>query len=218
MHTPKAGIITGLVLALLAAGCGANGTRDEVARLKREKQILKADFQGYIARQKQMIDKLKKENEQLKRRPYKKETDFLKLQGIPGVQERDGEVVVLMTADILFDPGSAVLKPSAKRVLRKLAHALQNDLFKGKPIRIEGHTDADPIRRARKRFKSNWELGAARAQAVLDYLVKYGGLDPAKRTIYTASFSKYKPVASNKTKAGKAQNRRVEVVVVMGRK
>ena len=209
-------ILAGLAV-VLSVGCEGPGAMSETDRLKREKQILKTDFQGYIARQQRRIDELEAENAKLRENPYKRETDLLdRLKGISGVQVRDGEIVVLMTADILFDPGKAVIKNSAKKVLRQLGGALEHDLFRGRPIRIEGHTDSDPVKRAKKKYNDNWELGSARAQAVLNYLTKYGGLNPAERTIYTASFAKYKPVASNNSKSGKAQNRRVEVVVVMG--
>ena len=214
MHKRNVILVIGLAVILLA-GCGGPEASNEVDRLKREHLILKTDFQGYIARLQQRIKELEK-------RPTtniekgKKLLDWLREQGIGGVQVRNGEIVVLITADILFDPGKAAIKNSAKNVLRQLGGALQHDIFQGKPIRIEGHTDSDPVKRARKFYKDNWELGSARARAVLDYLTKYGGLDPAKRTIYSASFSRYKPVASNNSKTGKAQNRRVEVVVVMG--
>ena len=123
-----------------------------------------------------------------------------------------------MTADILFDPGKATVKSSAKAVLGRLGAALNDPLFKDKAIRIEGHTDADPIKRARKRYGSNWELGSARAIAVLEHLMKYSALDPSTRTVYAASFSKYHPVAENKSRSDKARNRRVEVIIIMGRR
>jgi len=212
-------ILLGLAV-ILTAGCTGPGALSEVDQLKRDQQILKTDFQGYIARQQRRIDELEKENAELKKGGrYTDEVkllDKLRAQGVKGVYVRNGEIIVLMTADILFDSGKSVVKSSAKNLLRQLGGALQHDLFIGKPIRIEGHTDADPIRRSKKHYKDNWDLGSSRARAVLNYLVKYGGIDPTKRTIYTASFAKYKPVAPNSTKTGKAQNRRVEVVVVMG--
>ena len=83
---------------------------------------------------------------------------------------------------------------------------------------MEGHTDADPIKRSKKNYKDNWDLAASRANSVLNYLIQYGKLNPDTRTLYSAAFANYKPVAKNDSKANKAKNRRVEVVVVMGRR
>ena len=82
--------------------------------------------------------------------------------------------------------------------------------FSGKVIRVEGHTDNDPIRKSG--YKSNLELSNHRAETVWHYLVERCGINP--RNVYTAGFAEYRPIASNKTASGKQQNRRVELVVI----
>ncbi|MFH1707810.1 MAG: OmpA family protein [Planctomycetota bacterium] len=210
-----------MLLGVLAVGCGGPAPEDEMAKLKRDKDMIHTEYRGAFERQRKQIDLLKAENTALKANTnrYGPETSALResLKGVAGVTERDGEVVVLMTADILFDPGKATIKTAAKEVLSKLGTALKGDLFKDKTIRVEGHTDSDPIQRAKKYYDNNWELGSARSVAVLEYLVKEGGIDPAKRSIYAATFANFKPVAPNSNKSAKSKNRRVEVVVVMGR-
>jgi flagellar motor protein MotB len=206
-----------MLFGVLAAGCGGPAPEDEVAKLKREKDMIHTEYRGYFEKQRKEIDRLKAEAAKPAPVQYVDELERLKKAGVQGVTVRDGEIVVLMTADILFDPGKASIKTSAKETLRKLATALNGDMFKDKAIRVEGHTDADPVQRSKKYYDSNWELGSARSLAVLDYLIKEGPIDPAKRTIYAATFANFKPVGPNTDKASKAKNRRVEVVVVMGK-
>jgi chemotaxis protein MotB len=123
------------------------------------------------------------------------------------IDER-GLVIRVLTDDVLFPPGQAVLEAASKPLLARLArllvmHGLSN------PIRVEGNTDSTPI--ATAQFPSNWELSAARASAVLDYLLANGV--PAKR-LSLAGYADQRPVATNATAAGRTLNRRVELVVI----
>jgi chemotaxis protein MotB len=81
--------------------------------------------------------------------------------------------------------------------------------YPGQLIGIEGHTDADPIRKSN--WKDNHELSYQRGKAVFDYLSTKGGI-PANQ-LYVAAYGPNHPVASNGSSSGKAQNRRVEFVV-----
>ena len=78
------------------------------------------------------------------------------------------------------------------------------------PIRMEGHTDSVPIRTAR--FRSNWELSAARAIAMLELYSQQFGLDRSRMSI--GGFGDTAPVASNDTQEGRNRNRRVDIVVL----
>jgi len=77
-------------------------------------------------------------------------------------------------------------------------------------IRVEGHTDDVPISTAQ--FPSNWELSTARATNVLQYLLEGEVVDPDQLT--AAGYGEYRPVASNETEEGRAQNRRVDIVLL----
>ena len=76
-------------------------------------------------------------------------------------------------------------------------------------FQIAGHTDNVPI--STQRFPSNWELGSARAIAVLRLLTS-GGVDAER--LSATSYAQYRPAADNDTPAGRARNRRIEIVVV----
>lgn len=122
---------------------------------------------------------------------------------------RDGDVVrIRITSVPLFDPGKAKIRPEARAVLRRIARALKTD-YAGYMIGIEGHTDADPIRKSS--WGSNHELATERALAVFEYLTKKEGV-PASR-LFIAGYGPTRPIASNRTAAGKAKNRRVEFVI-----
>lgn len=127
------------------------------------------------------------------------------------VKIKEGHLSVVLPSSVLFNSGQTKLKKSAKNSLSKVCGALKKD-FPNEIIRIEGHTDSDPIKRTKQAYKSNWELSAARATTVLHYLIDNCHLDPKK--LYLAGFGKQQPVASNKNKNGKGKNRRVEIVVL----
>ena len=76
-------------------------------------------------------------------------------------------------------------------------------------VRIEGHTDNTPINT--EKYPSNWELSTARACQVVRYFIEQG--IPPER-ISAEGFAQYRPIATNKTRKGRAQNRRVEIVYV----
>ncbi len=121
------------------------------------------------------------------------------------VDER-GLAIRLKTEPFLFQPGSAALSPQAQRLLAPIAgtvRSLQN------PVQVEGHTDSTPISTAQ--FPSNLELGAGRSCAVLRVMWAYRL--PRERTKCT-SFGELYPIADNASTSGRAQNRRVEILVL----
>ena len=82
-----------------------------------------------------------------------------------------------------------------------------------KNIRVEGHTDNVPIVSSLKKvYPTNWELGAARATTVVRFFQEKTGIDPLR--LSAVSYGQYRPVASNKTGAGRAQNRRIEIILI----
>ncbi len=130
------------------------------------------------------------------------------------VRIKEGKISVMLPSSILFNSGQTKLKKAAKSSLTKVCNVLKKD-FPNATIRIEGHTDSDPLKRTKNVYKSNWELSALRASNVLHYLVDSCRLEPKK--LYIAGFGKHQPVASNKSKGGKKQNRRVEIVILTDR-
>jgi chemotaxis protein MotB len=127
------------------------------------------------------------------------------------VKIKEGHISVVLPSSVLFNSGQTKLKKTATKSLSKVCRILEKD-FPNETIRIEGHTDSDPIKRTKKLYKTNWELSAARAATVLHYLIDNCHLDPTH--LYLAGFGEFQPVAGNKNKKDKKKNRRVEIVVL----
>ena len=109
-----------------------------------------------------------------------------------------------------FNSGEARLLPGAADKIKETGKVLMRH---GLELRVEGHSDNQPIHTAA--FHSNWELSTARALSVLLLLVDDAGFDPKK--ISVGGFGEFKPVASNDTPEGRRMNRRVDLVVVSPR-
>ena len=111
---------------------------------------------------------------------------------------------------IVFEFGKADITPEGIQMLAKVGKTLQN--LQGQRFRVVGHADNIPIRSEYQHmFPSNWELSAARAAAVVRYFQEECGIDPKDLEAVGRSF--YEPIASNTTEEGRAQNRRVEIIV-----
>jgi OmpA-OmpF porin, OOP family len=122
--------------------------------------------------------------------------------GVPDTRHKLLDEGKFSTTGILFDVNAATIKPESNGVLREVAEALKSSPdFK---VKIIGHTDADGSDAA------NLALSAKRAAAVKDTLVNDFGIDASRLT--SEGLGETKPVADNKTKEGKAQNRRVEFI------
>ena len=104
--------------------------------------------------------------------------------GIEGIEtefdKAKGELTVRVPGDVLFDSGVATLKPSSRATLDKIAASLKGD-FNGKPLRVEGHTDADPLSKTKKLWQDNRNLSLARALAVTRDLERKGRRPQAHR-------------------------------------
>lgn len=135
---------------------------------------------------------------------------FEGIQGVSVDQDADGEVTVRLASDILFTAGRADLKSDSKRSLEQVSKVLKTK-YADQVVRVEGHTDSDPIVKTRNLWKDNYHLSEARAMSVRDFLQQQG-IDRSRLTILGHGADQ--PVASNKNAAGKAQNRRVEIIVI----
>ena len=111
-------------------------------------------------------------------------------------------LIVTLNGGILFDTGKTALKPGAKSMLSKIAKQLQTD--PSLKIAVEGHTDS--VGGA----ATNQSLSEKRANAVRDYLVSAG---ISGDHITADGKGEESPIATNKTAAGRQQNRRVELVI-----
>ena len=119
---------------------------------------------------------------------------------------RRGLVVQVLTDNLLFQSGQATLQPAGQPLLNEVAQLLNVD--RSHPITVEGYTDNVPIHSIE--FPSNWELSTARATTVVQYLISRGVND---NRLGAAGYAALHPVASNATAAGRALNRRVDIVI-----
>jgi chemotaxis protein MotB len=140
---------------------------------------------------------------------------FGKLREALGSRE-DFEIVgdrFVFPSDVLFDPGSAELKPAAATQLNKLSTALKEIEGNIPPdlawvMRVDGHTDITPINSAE--FPSNWELSSARAISVVRYLMDQG-ISPEH--LVAAGFGEFQPIDSGESDQALAKNRRIELKI-----
>lgn len=120
--------------------------------------------------------------------------------------ERRGMIISLLESSF-FPSGDKTILPNAKSTLERIVSNLKP---LPNPIRLEGHTDAVPIHNTR--FRSNWELSAARSIALMEMFTDDFALPRDRMSI--AGFADTAPVASNETPEGRARNRRVDIVVL----
>ena len=116
----------------------------------------------------------------------------------------EGLVISLREAGF-FASGSAEVQPDALSLLNSIAAALPNQA-----MRIEGHTDDRPIHTVQ--FATNWELSTARAATITRLLIAEHAVSPD--AISAAGYAEFRPVASNDTEQGRAENRRVDIVLI----
>jgi chemotaxis protein MotB len=119
---------------------------------------------------------------------------------------RDGLVISLREAGF-FNSGSASPRPETLVTLRQVAASLGHSPY---DLRIEGHTDNIPIHN--DEFDSNWELSSGRATHIARMFLELGTIQPDR--LSAAGYAEFHPVASNETESGRAENRRVDLVVL----
>ena len=122
--------------------------------------------------------------------------------------DQRGLVIRLLTNNLVFDSGQATLKPTATPLLMRVSRLLVSMHIQN-PISVEGNTDNVPI--SGGEFPSNWELSTARADAVLEFLLHHG-ISP--KHLAAVGYADQNPVAPNTSDAGRALNRRVDIVVI----
>jgi chemotaxis protein MotB len=225
-----------LLCALLAPGCVSRGThervvgglRDQIAELEeqgRDKDRSIAALQNERDKLLAEIEDLRDARESLKHDVSERETTLRRMRGNYDdlVKELEQEVAASqlridqlteglgfnLPEDVLFGPGSAELTPAGVKAVREVASRIQG---RTELVEVRGHTDDRPISGAlAQRYPTNWELAGARAASVVRVL-EQSGVDPARLT--AVSYGSARPLASNDTPEGRAQNRRIEVRLV----
>ena len=122
---------------------------------------------------------------------------------------KDGDKIKLTLPNtILFSAGSASLRSDSKKAIEQAAKVIKAE-FPTSALRVQGHTDNQPILHSANKFKTNMELSVARAQAVAAALQKQG----IKNKIKVEGLGESVPLNGNKTSEEQAKNRRVEILI-----
>ncbi len=186
--------------------------RAEPTPLNQVKQSTMDDFHQFPI----LGDRVTKPTDEEKRE-IEKESEKIKLalakeikEGLIEVETRGRKIIIRIREKGSFPSGSAEMIKPFRKVIEKMVAALRQT--RG-TIVVAGHTDDVPIHN--HRFRSNWELSSSRAVTVLHELRKAGGIDEHRFQI--AAYGDTRPIASNDTPQGRAQNRRVEVTLVYGK-
>lgn len=129
--------------------------------------------------------------------------------GLISLEHEDRKIIIRIREKGSFASGSARLDPGFDEVMNKISQVLVN---RPGTILVAGHTDSIPIRTGR--FRSNWELSAARAVTVLHSLLRNKGIKEER--VLVQGLADTKPLEGNDTPRGRAQNRRVELIVMRG--
>lgn len=175
--------------------------RSEIMKNMEEKFRGKADVE---AKAQKVLKNMKEED------AAAKVTSAMEKQGVneyTSVEINEKQIKITLTIPVLFASGEAVLTSQAKNVLTGVSKAIAAVPNK---VIIEGHTDNVPVKSAK--YRSNWELSVARAYSVVDYFVSGRGLDPGRFVV--AGYGEYRPVADNATPDGRAENRRIEILMI----
>lgn len=121
-----------------------------------------------------------------------------------------GRLRVGLVDKILFDSGEAAVSKRGEEVLARVGAVLAT--IDDKQIQVSGHTDRTPISdKLVGQFPSNWELSTARAINVVRFLSEKASVPPQR--LVASGYGEYHPIANNKTAAGRARNRRIEILL-----
>ncbi|HEY2743257.1 MAG TPA: OmpA family protein [Polyangia bacterium] len=175
---------------------------NERAALAAAKESLSKD----VASKDEELTKLKATETQLQ--------DKLKAElssGDVSLTEDGGKLRVGLVDKVLFNSGESAINKRGETVLMKVGSILAN--VADRQILVSGHTDQTPIGEKRaSQFPTNWELSTARATTVVRFLQEQAKV-PGEHLV-ASGYGEYHPVASNKSSAGRAKNRRIEILLV----
>ncbi|MBI1290386.1 OmpA family protein [bacterium] len=206
----KAAEMENLRAEIAAADARRQVSEEEAARLRSEADTLRAAVVAKEAELKEARGTLNVlqtslEGKQQKLQELQTEMQNLNVQ----LEETSRGLTLTIAESLLYEPGKAELTKDGKKLLGEVATILK-DRFPKNEFIIEGHTDNQPI--VRSGWRSNWELGAARALTMVHELVDNQGISPSK--VSATTFGEFRPSSSNDTTDGRRLNRRAVIVVV----
>jgi chemotaxis protein MotB len=200
---------------LRAAVAKGQSLEHQLSEVQAEKETLEADKAALTAARDNLAKSVEEKSSQLS--ALKDTTDKLKekmkdeiAKGDIQLTESGGKLRVGLVDKILFDSGEASISKRGEGVLERVGAALAS--IEDRHIQVSGHTDNAPISdKLKHQYPTNWELSVARATTVVRFLQEKASL-PADRLV-ASGYGEYQPIASNKTAAGRAKNRRIELLL-----
>lgn len=195
-------MILGLLAALVAlAGCSCKEYEDQILTLNNQIEDLQkeiANNEAIIAERDQIVDELNKD------------FDDCKAENAVLVEKMEEVVMITIQDQLSFQSSQFIVLDTMVPTLEIIANAINN--HPDWDIYVEGHTDDLKIKEEFwEYFPSNWELGAFRSSAVVKYLTTHLNVDPQRCA--AVSYGPFRPVGDNETAEGRAENRRVTVVM-----
>ncbi len=172
---------------------------EKIASLEREVKILKDELSGVSAEKSELASKMEKLNE-IKQKYASVESLFSRDEAKVLREEND---IIIRLVGLTFDVGKSDIKPENFGLLTKLQKAIKE--FPNSRIAVEGHTDSFGS------DEKNLELSQQRADAVTQYLL--ANMDIERTKISSIGYGETKPIANNETKEGRAQNRRIDLII-----
>lgn len=118
---------------------------------------------------------------------------------------------LIIPESVLFEEGDIEITPEGEEALIKVGEILRR--VKDQQVRVEGHTDNFPLDPTlSSEFPTNWEFSVARATSIVRFLEEHAGVD--SKALSIAGYAMNRPTASNDTEQGRAENRRIEIVLL----
>ena len=178
-----------------------NKLQQDKSKLEREKETLRSKLNDIESELKQIRDQSQRSIAAIQERF--KDT-------VGAVLDEAGRLTLDVKGKILFETGSAILSKEGKELLDAIAEeVLLNVDYAEYGIRIEGHTDNNPIAGDALR---NWDLSTQRSVSAVKYLQENAGIDPKR--LSGTGYAFYQPIDTEETDEAKAKNRRIEIVLV----
>ncbi|ERI95520.1 putative chemotaxis protein MotB [Clostridiales bacterium oral taxon 876 str. F0540] len=172
-----------------------SGTAIDETWMNQDTNIVNMEEESKLEKMKDIIDNYLKES-------------GLSESVVTKVEERG--LVLSFKDSLFFDSGKADIKTEQVKKLVEIGRILNQPLINDSYIRVEGHTDNVPINTYL--FKSNWDLSVIRASNVAQLLITQSGIKPGR--ISATGYGEFRPRSSNNTEEGKANNRRVDIIIM----
>jgi len=210
--TAKAQEAKSAVRAAVAAG---QSLEKQLSELQSEKESLEADKAALIATRDNLAKSVEEKSGELAalKDTTAKLRDKMKDEIAKGdiqLTESGGKLRVGLVDKILFDSGEASISKRGEGVLARVGAVLAS--IEDRHIQVSGHTDNAPISdKLKHQYPTNWELSVARATNVVRFLQEKASV-PADRLV-ASGYGEHQPIASNHTAAGRAKNRRIELLL-----